>query len=127
MPAQVNAACESGTMFSIIDRNMGACSTDSIKKFMALALRCSRDQTEDRPSVLEVVRELENIVSLLPKVYKKNETEEEETLVSSASRMSTTKSTPSTRSSPRKNPNYVSIDFPGSDLISGVVPSIKPR
>lgn len=125
MPFQVNAACESGTMLSIIDINMGPCSTDSIKKFMALALRCSRDETEDRPSVLEVVRELENIASLLPETYRKNKTEEK--LVSSASRMSTTNSTPSTSNSPRKNPNYVSMDFPGSDLVSGVVPSIRPR
>lgn len=117
---EVNAACESGTMFSIIDRNMGPCSTDSIKKFMALALRCSRDETEDRPSVLEVVKELENIVSLLPEVYRKNKTEE--AFVSFASN-----STPSTRSSPWKNPNHVSMDFLGSDLISGVVSSIGPR
>ncbi|GFY83881.1 hypothetical protein Acr_03g0006550 [Actinidia rufa] len=58
---QANAACQSGLMFSVIDRNMGP-----YKRFTALALKCSQDKTDVRPTMLELVRELENIVSKLP-------------------------------------------------------------
>lgn len=115
---QVNTACQSGTTFSIIDGNMGPCSTDSIKKLLALALRCSHDETKDRPSMLEVVRELEDITSLLPQVNRKRT----ETYISSSKGLT---SSPST-SSPQKT-THVSTDFPGSDLISGVMPAIRPR
>ncbi|KAI6698721.1 hypothetical protein NL676_018840 [Syzygium grande] len=63
---QVLQACQSGSMFSIIDRSMGPYPSECIKKFMALALKCCEDQTKGRPTMLEVVRELENISSMLP-------------------------------------------------------------
>ncbi|CAA2990199.1 probable LRR receptor-like serine threonine-kinase At1g06840 [Olea europaea subsp. europaea] len=63
---EVNMACQSETIFSIIDKSMGPYPSDYIKKFMQLAIRCSQDETKDRPSMSEVVRELENISSVLP-------------------------------------------------------------
>ncbi|KAK2981863.1 hypothetical protein RJ640_010380, partial [Escallonia rubra] len=82
---EVNAACQSGLMFSIIDGTMGMYPSECIKKFMELALRCSQEKTELRPKMLEVVRELENISSMLPKterVQMETDTSTSETSVS---------------------------------------------
>ncbi|KAK2657757.1 hypothetical protein Ddye_010809 [Dipteronia dyeriana] len=62
----VNAACQSGLMLNIIDKNMGPYSSECLKRFMTLALKCCEDKKEARPTMLELVRELENIFSMLP-------------------------------------------------------------
>ncbi|KAA8517619.1 hypothetical protein F0562_015093 [Nyssa sinensis] len=116
---EVNAACHSGMMFSIIDWSMGPYPSECIKRFMALALKCSDDETKVRPSMLEVVRELENISSVLPE----SDTIPSE-LDASTSGMSVS-AAPSTVYSRRNS--YVSLDFHGSNLVSGVIPTIKPR
>ncbi|KAL0450882.1 UNVERIFIED_CONTAM: putative LRR receptor-like serine/threonine-protein kinase [Sesamum latifolium] len=115
---EVNTACQSGMMFSIIDRSMGVYPSDSVKKFMALALRCSSDETKDRPSMLEVVRELENISSMVP--------ESDHTALGMSSSGTSVASAPSSSVYDRRS-TYLTIDLPGSDLVSGVIPTIKPR
>ncbi|XP_073289179.1 probable LRR receptor-like serine/threonine-protein kinase At1g06840 [Primulina huaijiensis] len=118
---EVNAACQSGMMFSIIDRSMGQYPSECVKKFMALALRCSLDETKDRPLMLEIVRELENIFAMLPE---SDSTALELNLnMSSSGTSSTSIPTLSDRRS-----TYGTMDLiPGSDLVSGVISTIKPR
>lgn len=59
-------ARKSGTPFSIIDSRMGSYPSVCMEKFVLLALSCCQDKPEDRPSMLEVVRELEEILRLMP-------------------------------------------------------------
>lgn len=59
-------ARKSGTPFSIIDSRMGSYPSVCTEKFVLLALSCCQDKPEDRPSMLEVVRELEEILRLMP-------------------------------------------------------------
>ncbi|XP_011095176.1 probable LRR receptor-like serine/threonine-protein kinase At1g06840 isoform X1 [Sesamum indicum] len=115
---EVNTACQSGMMFSIIDRSMGVYPSDSVKKFMALALRCSLDETNDRPSMLEVVRELENISSMVP--------EYDHTVLDMSSSGTSVASAPSSSVYDRRS-TYLTIDLPGTDLVSGVIPTMRPR
>lgn len=117
LECQVTAACESGAMLSIIDQSMGQFPPDCVKNFMKLALRCSQDATKDRPSMLEVVRELENISSMLPQSG-------HSPLVSDASASDISGQDPPSLYSGR---NISVTQFPGSDLVSGVVPTIRPR
>ncbi|GMH10056.1 hypothetical protein Nepgr_011897 [Nepenthes gracilis] len=63
---EVNMAHQSGKILSIIDTRMGAVPTDCIERFIALAIRCCHDQPETRPSMLVIVRELENMLQMLP-------------------------------------------------------------
>ncbi|XP_039131706.1 probable LRR receptor-like serine/threonine-protein kinase At1g06840 isoform X2 [Dioscorea cayenensis subsp. rotundata] len=58
---EVNHACQSGKMFSMIDSRMDSYSMECVKKFMSLARKCCRDEMKMRPSMSEVVRELEVI------------------------------------------------------------------
>lgn len=44
---------------------MGPYPSECVEKFVALALKCCEDKPEDRPSMLDVVRELETIQSIL--------------------------------------------------------------
>ncbi|XP_042050154.1 probable LRR receptor-like serine/threonine-protein kinase At1g06840 [Salvia splendens] len=109
---EVNTACQSGMMFSIIDRTMGPFPEDIVKKFMTLALRCSMDETKDRPPMLEVVRELENISSMLnPSI-------------------STSPSPPTSSLYGDRTTSYATMDLlpgTGTDLVSGVIHTINPR
>ncbi|KAJ6865610.1 LRR receptor-like serine/threonine-protein kinase [Populus alba x Populus x berolinensis] len=113
---QINAACQSGIMFSIVDQKMGPYPSDCVKKFMALALKCCHDEPAERPSMLEVVRELENISYMLQEsghISSEHETSEMSG-VDSPALFTTGK--PS-----------ASSGFLGSDLVSGVFPVIRPR
>lgn len=40
-----------------------------MKRFMELAIRCCRDEPEERPRMLEIVRELENLFTKEEKPY----------------------------------------------------------
>ncbi|OIT26252.1 PREDICTED: probable LRR receptor-like serine/threonine-protein kinase At1g06840 isoform X1 [Nicotiana attenuata] len=62
---EVNLAHDSEKMFSVMDSTMGPYPSECMEKFAALALKCCEDKPEDRPSMLEVVRELETIQSIL--------------------------------------------------------------
>ncbi|KAL2532069.1 ABC transporter B family member 11 [Abeliophyllum distichum] len=61
---KVNMTQKSGTLFSIIDSRMGSYRSKCMEKFVPLAFSCCQDKPEERPSMLEVVRELENILRL---------------------------------------------------------------
>lgn len=105
-------------MFSIIDRTMGPYPADTVKKFMALALRCSMDETKDRPSMLQVVRELENISSMDLSVAPNN-------MSTSAAASPPTSSLYGDRTT-----GYATMDLlpgTGTDLVSGVIHTINPR
>ncbi|KAH7672448.1 Non-specific serine/threonine protein kinase protein [Dioscorea alata] len=65
---EVNSAYESGDIFSIIDSRMGAYPSECVGKFVSLALKCCQDETDMRPSMSEVVRELEVIWRMTPEI-----------------------------------------------------------
>ncbi|XP_050381056.1 probable LRR receptor-like serine/threonine-protein kinase At1g06840 isoform X2 [Argentina anserina] len=114
---EVNMAHQSGLMFSIIDSRMGAYPSECVERFAALALRCCHDKQDDRPSMLDVVRELENIIRIMP---------EADTIFSTSGSSYTDKSFPSS-SIFTGDPYICSSSVQGSDLTSGVVPTISPR
>lgn len=62
---EVNLAHGSEKTFSVMDSTMGPYPSECVEKFIALALKCCEDKPEDRPSMLDVVRELETIQSIL--------------------------------------------------------------
>jgi serine/threonine protein kinase len=62
---EVNVAYESGEISSVIDEHMGSYPSDHAEKFLNLALKCSEDEPEPRPKMAVVVRELENICSMM--------------------------------------------------------------
>ncbi|WJX31156.1 hypothetical protein P8452_19617 [Trifolium repens] len=62
---EVNVAYESGEISSVIDEHMGSYPSDHAEKFLNLALKCSEDEPEPRPKMAVVVRELENICSMI--------------------------------------------------------------
>lgn len=119
----MNAACQSGTMASVIDRSIGPYSSDCVKKFLDLALRCSLDEQKDRPTMLEVVRELENITYMLP-AFDNNTAPDLDVSISGMS-----SSSPTSAYSRHTTTNTTTMDFQGTELelVSGVIPSIRPR
>ncbi|XP_075110312.1 putative LRR receptor-like serine/threonine-protein kinase At1g06840 isoform X2 [Nicotiana tabacum] len=121
---EVNAACQSGTMASVIDRSIGPYSSDCVKKFLDLALRCSLDEQKDRPTMLEVVRELENINYMLPAFDNNNTAPDLDVSISGMS-----SSSPTSAYSRHTTTNTTTMDFQGTELelVSGVIPSIRPR
>ncbi|KAA8543629.1 hypothetical protein F0562_021625 [Nyssa sinensis] len=123
---EVNTAYQSGMIFSVIDGQMGSYPSDCVEKFMTLALKCCQEETDDRPSMAEVVRELENIWLMVPE----SDTKSTESSITGPEKVATSPSssatTPPSSSSTIKNP-YVSTDVSGSDLVSGVIPTITPR
>ncbi|KAD1716237.1 hypothetical protein E3N88_42406 [Mikania micrantha] len=64
---EVKVAHQTGTMFSIIDNRMGSYPSEYVEKFLNLALWCVDNKPEKRPSMLDVVRELEHILEKMPK------------------------------------------------------------
>ncbi|XP_010522021.1 PREDICTED: probable LRR receptor-like serine/threonine-protein kinase At1g06840 isoform X2 [Tarenaya hassleriana] len=123
---EVNAAYQSGMILSVIDKRMGSIPTECVEKFATLALRCSRDETEARPSMAEVVRELERIWNLMPESQVAKTADLSESESQSRKPMASSPSESSSSTSAMKNP-YSSMDISGSDLVSGVTPSITPR
>lgn len=120
---EVNVAYQSGVIFSIIDGRMGSYPSEQVEKFLTLAMKCCEDEPEARPRMAEVVRELENIWSTMPE----SDTKRAEYISSDSGKTeSHTHSTPSSSNAAMKTP-FVSGDVSGSDLVSGVIPSIKPR
>ncbi|KAJ6871655.1 hypothetical protein NC652_037115 [Populus alba x Populus x berolinensis] len=113
---EINAACQSGIMFSIVDQKMGPYPSDCVKKFMALALKCCHDEPAERPSMLEVVRELENISYML----------QESGTISSEHETSEMSGVDSPALFTTGKPS-ASSGFLGSDLVSGAFPVIRPR
>nr|DAD38573.1 TPA_asm: hypothetical protein HUJ06_012895 [Nelumbo nucifera] len=115
---EVSMAYQSGMILSVVDGRMGSYPSECIEKFLTLALKCCQDETESRPSMADVVRELENMLRKMPDADKTPT----EPAVSNPLKAAT----PPFSSSSMKN-TYVSSDVSGSDLVSGVIPSITPR
>ncbi|KAF5446558.1 hypothetical protein F2P56_032175 [Juglans regia] len=112
---EVNIANQSGMIFSIIDGQMGSYPSESVVKFFNLALKCCQEETDARPSMAEVVRELESLCSMMPEADAITDMEKVVTPPAASSSSSTVKYP------------YVSLDVSGSNLVSEVVPIIKPR
>ena len=105
-------------IFSIIDGQMGSYPSECVMRFLTLALKCCKEETDARPSILEMVRELEIIWNMMPD----SDIKSADPMVTDAEELVT----PSTSSSTVKN-NYVSFDVSGNDPVSGAIPSITPR
>ncbi|KAK9723764.1 hypothetical protein RND81_05G023800 [Saponaria officinalis] len=110
---EVTTANESGSVSDIIDSRMSDYSSECVERFIALAMRCCQDQTEMRPSMLDVVRELENILQMLQETMTMSDTTSLQSINSSTSLLTAF----------QQSTSYVS----GSDLVTGVVPTIVPR
>ncbi|KAJ9179690.1 hypothetical protein P3X46_008029 [Hevea brasiliensis] len=106
-----------GMMFSVIDSRMGSYPSECVERFGSLALRCCHDTPENRPSMLEVVRELENILKMMP----------ETDAIFSESMYPYSGTSASSSSFYTSINQYASSSVSGSDLISDVTPTINPR
>ncbi|KAL6653235.1 hypothetical protein ACP70R_012160 [Stipagrostis hirtigluma subsp. patula] len=119
---EVMTANQSGMIFSVVDSRMGSYPGECVERFAALALRCCQDETDARPSMVEVVRELETIWKMTPGT---------ENIASSGSLAmggSSSSNTATSGSRMASSDQYVSsMEVSGSNLLSGVVPSINPR
>ncbi|MCL7034954.1 hypothetical protein MKW94_001563, partial [Papaver nudicaule] len=113
----VNEAYRSGMIFSVIDEKMGSYPSECIEKFVALALHCCQKDTDARPSMAEVVKELDSILRMMPEsdfsiaVSTDNTSDYSEFSMTSMTRI------------PSESLEYIS----GSDLASGMIPTIAPR
>ncbi|KAJ0978486.1 hypothetical protein J5N97_013960 [Dioscorea zingiberensis] len=114
---EVTVSYQSGMMFSVVDNRMGSYPSECIERFVALALRCCQEETDKRPPMSEVVRELENIWHMTPE----SDSVPSESMVTDSVKSSTPTSTSFAGNT------YVSTDVSGSDLLSGVIPTITPR
>ncbi|PQQ09426.1 putative LRR receptor-like serine/threonine-protein kinase [Prunus yedoensis var. nudiflora] len=114
---EVNLAHQAGLMFSIIDSRMGSYPSECVERFLALALRCCYEKQDKRPAMLEVVRELENIIKIMPAAD----------TIFSPSAASNSDQSPTSSSYLTRDTSYMSSSVVGSDLSSGVVPTIVPR
>lgn len=108
---EVKLAHQTGTMFSIIDNRMGSYPSECVEKFVSLALWCCNDKPEKRPSILDVVRELEHILEKMPEASADFSEPESKYYVEESSSSSF----------------YSSSNVPGSDLSSGGNPIVYPR
>ncbi|KAM1204949.1 hypothetical protein ACFX2G_005919 [Malus domestica] len=112
---EVNIAFQSGMIFSVTDGRMGSYPSECVEKFLSLALKCCEDDTDARPSMAEVVRELENMWLMMPE----SDSKATESVTGGSGGKVVTPPSPSNAV---RHP-YVS----GSDLVSGVVSTITPR
>ncbi|XP_028776814.1 probable LRR receptor-like serine/threonine-protein kinase At1g06840 [Neltuma alba] len=120
---EVSEARQCGTISSIIDSKIGSYPLDCAEKFLNLALSCCHEDPEERPSMADVVRELEIMLSMLP--------DSETAFPDSASdfpiKMASSSSTSSTSYMARDGQNITSPMLSGSNLVSDVIPTIAPR
>lgn len=117
---QVNEEYQSGGVFSVVDKRIESYPSECADKFLTLALKCCKDEPDERPKMSEVARELEYICSMLPE----SDTKGHDYVITSDSSGTIFSSEPS--SSVIKTP-FISGDVSGSDLVSGSIPTIKPR
>lgn len=111
-------AHHSGTMFSIIDSRMGSYPSECVERFVALALGCCKDKPEERPSMLDVVREIENILRMMPETGSDLSKSTSGYFGESASSSSLVHAS---------KDSFVSSNMLRSDLVSGVTTIITPR
>ncbi|XP_035541087.1 probable LRR receptor-like serine/threonine-protein kinase At1g06840 isoform X2 [Juglans regia] len=118
---EVTIAYKSGMIFSVVDEGMGSYPSDYVIKFFSLAMKCCQDETDARPSMAKVVRELESIWLSMPGSDIKMSYPMP--MVTDAVKLDTLPS-----SSSMENPLVsMSTDASGSNLVSGVIPTITPR
>ncbi|GKV09586.1 hypothetical protein SLEP1_g21064 [Rubroshorea leprosula] len=117
---EVNIAYRSGIIFSVIDGRMGSYPSECVEKFVSLAMKCCQDETNSRPSMTEVVQTLQTIWLMMPEYFGPLPAESME------GDSEKTSSTPASSSSIVNN-SYMSSDVSGSDLVSGVIPTITPK
>ncbi|KAM7265657.1 hypothetical protein ACFE04_003340 [Oxalis oulophora] len=122
---EVTATYKSGMIFSIIDSKMGSYTAECVEKFVGLALDSCNDKPDKRPSMVSIVRELENILKAMPELDLTCSTSDQSS--SACSGMSATFSSASASSYAMSRDPYNSFSVSGSDLVSGVVPTIIPR
>ncbi|CAJ1970783.1 unnamed protein product [Sphenostylis stenocarpa] len=116
---QVNMAYRSGGISLVVDKRFESYPSEYAEKFLTLALKCCKDLPDERPKMAEVARELEYMCSMLPESNTKGPeyvaSDSSGTIFSSQPSSSTTKTA------------FISGDVSGSDLVSGSIPTIKPR
>jgi hypothetical protein len=109
-------------IFSVIDEGMGSCPSECLVRFATLALKCYENETDARPSMAKVVRELERIWLLMPK---------SNFGIANPMAIATKKVevvTPPSSSSTLKNSNMWSDAFVSrSNLVNGEISSLTPR
>ncbi|KAL8144131.1 hypothetical protein V2J09_017163 [Rumex salicifolius] len=115
---EVNAAYGSGNILSVVDERMEAYPPECAERLATLALGCCQDEPLERPTMSEVVRELEAIIQM---------TQESESRSATESSYSNQTERDSVMSSSVMRTPFVSIDQSGSDLVSGTYPYIDPR
>ncbi|KAI9107954.1 hypothetical protein K1719_020827 [Acacia pycnantha] len=120
---EVNEARQCGTISSIIDSNMGLYPSDCVDKFLNLSLSCCHDNPEERPGMIDVVRELETILSMLPD----SKTAFPDGAYDFSVKMASSSSTSSKSYMARDDQSMSSPMLSGSNLVSDVSPTIVPR
>ncbi|KAK7321430.1 hypothetical protein VNO77_32075 [Canavalia gladiata] len=115
---QVNEGYQSGGIHSVLDKRIESYPSEYVEKLLTLALKCCKVTPDERPKMAEVARELDDIWSMLPET----DIMEAEYVISD----SITIFSPQPSSSTAKTP-FISGDVSGSDLVSGDIPTIKPR
>lgn len=114
-------ARQCGTIKSIIDSKMDSYPSDCVDKFLNLSLSCCHENPEERPCMVDVVRELEIVLSLLPDSENAFPDSHDFSL-KMASSSSSSKSYMA-----RDGQHMTSPMLSGSNLISDVIPTIVPR
>ncbi|KAJ1285958.1 hypothetical protein BS78_03G317100 [Paspalum vaginatum] len=116
---EVKIAYESGDIPGIIDSRMSSYPPECVKRFLSLAIRCCRDETEERPYMADIVRELETIRSMLP------EGEDTQSETSGSGLLTKTISSASSTTGAL----YVSSHMSGSGQVGSGIPSgtVAPR
>ncbi|VAH70436.1 unnamed protein product [Triticum turgidum subsp. durum] len=120
---EVVAANQSGMILSVVDLRMGAVPGECVERFAALGLRCCRDETDARPSMAEVVRELETIWQMTPDM----DGVPSESVAMDPTHTPASSSTATGSRTGNEQYDMSTSDVSGSNLLSGVVPSINPR
>ena len=120
---EVVAANQSGMILSVVDLRMGALPGECVERFAALGLRCCRDETDARPSMAEVVRELETIWQMTPDT----DGVPSESVAMDPTHTPASSSTATGSRMGNEQYDMSTSDVSGSNLLSGVVPSINPR
>ncbi|KAK7385632.1 hypothetical protein VNO78_31380 [Psophocarpus tetragonolobus] len=115
---QVKIAYQSEGIFSVVDKRIKSYPSKCVEKFLTLALKCCKDAPDERPRMAKVVRELENICSMLPGT----DAVEADYATSDSGKIFNSQPSSSTNRTP-----FISADVSGSDLVSGKIPIIRPR
>ncbi|KAK3165797.1 hypothetical protein QOZ80_1AG0037890 [Eleusine coracana subsp. coracana] len=118
---EVNTAYQSGDISKIIDSRMSSCPPECATRFLSLAIKCCHDETEARPYMVDIVRELETILGMMP---------EGENLQSETTETSSGALTKSMSSSTTTGALFVSSHTSGSDHVTNSgIPSgtVAPR